>query len=47
MKIRRKCKVCNQSFKPMADKQWKIVKYEHETMSKKHKDYKKLKLSKH
>lgn len=45
MKIGRKCDVCNQSFKPMTDKQWKIVKYEHDLMSIRHKNYKKLKLS--
>ncbi len=41
-KVKRKCPVCNQSFKPLTEEQWKIAKYEHETMSNRHKDYLKL-----
>ena len=37
-KIERKCEVCNQFFNPMTEEQWKIVKYEHETMSERHKN---------
>lgn len=38
-KIPRECSTCCQCFKPMSDKQWEIVKYEHEIMSKRHKRY--------
>lgn len=38
-KIERKCEICNQFFKPMTERQWKIIKYEHETMSERHKKY--------
>ena len=44
-KRKRKCEVCNQSFGLMTEKQWKHVKYEHETMSERHKKYLKLKNS--
>ena len=44
-KIERKCEICDQSFKPMTEKQWKIIKYEHETMSERHKKYLNLKNS--
>ena len=42
-KIERKCEICNQSFKPSTEKQWKIKKHEHETMSERHKKYLNLK----
>ena len=45
-KIKRKCEVCNQSFKPMTENQWRIVKYEHETLSERHKKYVQLMRSK-
>lgn len=41
-KIERKCD-CSQSFGLMTEKQWKIVKYEHETLSERHKKYLQLK----
>jgi len=39
----RKCLICNKSFKPMTDNQWKRVKYMHELMSLRHKKYLALK----
>ena len=33
----RKCPVCDKTFKPMKDNQWKVVKYEHDLMSLRHK----------
>ena len=46
MKIRRKCDICNQSFKPMTEKQWQHVKHNmHDLMSIRHKNYKKLKIN--
>ncbi|MEW6329310.1 MAG: hypothetical protein AB1468_04285 [Candidatus Micrarchaeota archaeon] len=38
-KIERECSVCNKHFKPMTEKQWKVVKYEHETISTRHEKY--------
>jgi len=29
----RKCPLCNKTFKPMTDNQWKVVKYEPDLMS--------------
>ncbi len=44
-KIERKCKVCNKSFKPMTEKQWKFVKPIHDDNSKRHKIHLNLKSS--
>jgi predicted P-loop ATPase len=36
-KTKRNCPDCNQGFKPMSDKQWDHVKFEHNLMSIRHK----------
>jgi len=36
-KISRKCEICNQSFKPMTDKQWKHVRELMHPLSERHK----------
>ena len=42
-KEKRKCAICGQAFGAMTEKQWEHAKYEHETMSVRHKKYLALK----
>ena len=37
--IERVCVDCAKHFKPMTDKQWEIIAYEHELMSIRHRSY--------
>jgi len=38
-KSERRCEICKHNFKPMTEKQWKHIRYEHETMNLKHKKH--------